>query len=125
MYTEAPEIAGERGGSMKSEPRPPATYEAFVERYPELARAWELIAEAGRSGPLSSNTCRLIKLGISIGALRQGAVHAGVRKALAQGITPEEVEQVVALSAGTIGLPGAVAAFSWVRESLEQSGGVQ
>ncbi|MGB6337719.1 MAG: hypothetical protein WBG96_19095, partial [Thermoanaerobaculia bacterium] len=62
---------------------------------------------------------RLIKLGIAVGALRQGAVHASVRKGLALGISPQEVEQVVALAAGTIGMPATVAAYSWILEVVE------
>lgn len=105
---------------MDKDPEPPATYEAFIERYPELERAWQLIAEAGRSGPVDLKTRRLVKLGIAVGALRRGAVRAGVRKGLARGISPAEIEHVVALAAGTIGLPAAVAAFSWIRDCLER-----
>jgi alkylhydroperoxidase/carboxymuconolactone decarboxylase family protein YurZ len=43
-------------------------------------------------------------------------VHSGVRKARDVGVTPAEMEQVVALAASTIGLPAAVAAWSWVKE---------
>ena len=42
----------------------------------------------------------------------------GVRKALAAGVAPEEIYQAVALAASTIGLPGAVAAFTWVEDEL-------
>ena len=105
---------------MTTEPTPPARYQEFVERYPHLGDAWSLIAEAGTEGPIDPRTARLIKLGIAIGALRQGAVHASARKGLAQGLSAAELEQVVALAAGTIGLPATVAAFSWVRESLER-----
>ena len=46
----------------------------------------------------------MVKLGIAIGAMREGAVHSSVRKALASGITKKEVDQVIALAAGTLGL---------------------
>ena len=104
---------------MSSEPTPPPRYLEFLERYPHLGDAWGLIAEAGTDGPIDLPTARLVKLGISIGALREGAVRASVRKGLAQGLSAAELEQVVALAAGTIGLPATVAAFSWVREVLE------
>jgi len=32
------------------------------------------------------------------------------------GISIEELEQVVALAAGTMGMPATVAAFTWVRD---------
>lgn len=97
---------------------PPQTYQDFISRYPKLAEAWENIAEAGKAGPLDEKTIRLIKLGIAIGAMREGAVHAGVRKAAALGISDDELGQVVALAASTMGLPATVAVYSWVRDVL-------
>ena len=107
---------------MDEAPRPPATYEAFVQRFPELGQAWGLLAEAGRRGPLDERTARLVKLAVAVGALREGAVHAGVRKALAQGIPREAIDQVLALAAGTLGLPATVAVFSWVEDCLAGAG---
>jgi alkylhydroperoxidase/carboxymuconolactone decarboxylase family protein YurZ len=103
---------------MEPAPKPPATYEAFRQRFPGLGQAWDLLAEAGRQGPLDETTVRLVKLAVAIGALREGAVHAGVRKALAQGIPREAIDQVIALAAGTLGLPATVAIFSWVDDCL-------
>lgn len=108
---------------MSPLPHPPDTYRAFVQRYPKLAEGWEAIASAGKEGPLGEKTARLIKLAVACAALREGAVHANVRKALAVGITREEIEQVIALAAGTLGLPATVAVFSWVEEALGGSGG--
>lgn len=105
---------------MKIGPKPPKTYEAFVKRYPKLAEAWEKIGEAGRDGPLDDKAARLIKLAIAIGAMREGAVHSGVRKALAAGIPVEEIEQIAALAAGTLGMPSTVAVFSWIRDEIEK-----
>ena len=105
---------------MKAGPLPPKTYEEFVERYPKLAEAWEKIGDAGREGPLDGKAARLIKLAVAIGAMREGAVHSSVRKALASGITIEEIEQVVALAAGTLGLPSTVAVFSWMHDEIDK-----
>ncbi len=105
---------------MSTAPIPPETYQAFVQRYPKIGQAWERLAEAGREGPLDAKTVRLVKLAVALGALREGAVHANVRKALAQGISREEVEQVIALAAGTLGLPATVAVYSWVQDHLAQ-----
>ena len=99
-------------------PKPPKTYQEFVGRYPKLGEAWNLIAEAGQEGPLDERICRLVKLGIAIGALREGAVHSSVRKAIGMGIAPAEIEQVLALAAGTLGLPSTVAAYSWVQDII-------
>ena len=105
---------------MSSDSKPPKTYQRFIERYPELGQAWDLIGEAGQQGPLDEKTCRLVKLGIAMGAMRTGAVHSGVRKAAGMGITAEEIEQVVALAAGTLGLPSTVACFTWVHDVLQR-----
>jgi alkylhydroperoxidase/carboxymuconolactone decarboxylase family protein YurZ len=102
----------------RKSPKPPQAYQDFVARFPKLGDAWESIAAAGADGPLDQRSARLIKLGISIGAMRQGAIHSGVRKALALGISAAEIEQVVALAAGTLGMPSTVAVYSWVRELL-------
>ena len=100
-------------------PKPPLAYDRFTDRFPELETAWDHLAAAGRDGPLDERTQRLVKLGIAIGALREGSVHASVRKAVALGIEGEALEQVVALGAGTIGMPATVATFQWVRVVLD------
>ena len=99
---------------MEENARPPAMYFEFSKRFPKLRQAWDLIGEAGKEGPLDERTARLVKIGIAIAAQREGAVHASIRKARALGITREEIEQVVALAAGTIGMPSVVAAYSWI-----------
>jgi alkylhydroperoxidase/carboxymuconolactone decarboxylase family protein YurZ len=101
---------------MNENVKPPATYSRFIENFPELAEAWETIGRASRKGPLDERTQRLIKLAVAMGALREGAVHASVRKARALGIGDEELRQVVTLAAGTMGLPSTVALFSWVED---------
>lgn len=108
---------------MKASEEPPIAHRSFVERYPKLGRAWALSVEAGEEGPLDAKTVRLVKLAIAMGALREGAVHANVRKAVAAGITTEEIEQVVALGAGTLGFPSAVALFCWTRDVIGKPGG--
>jgi 4-carboxymuconolactone decarboxylase len=103
-----------------SEPsQPPAAHQRFVRRFPRIGQAWDLVNEEGAQGPLDAKTQRLLKLAIGVGALREGAVHSGVRKARDAGASPEEIEQVVALAASTIGFPSAVAAWSWVRDVLD------
>ena len=101
---------------MPENPAPPKQYTDFIERYPGLAEAWERIAQAGQAGPLDDKTQRVVKLAIAMGAMREGAVHAGVRKALAVGVSRETIDQVVALAAGTLGMPSTVAAYTWTRD---------
>jgi alkylhydroperoxidase/carboxymuconolactone decarboxylase family protein YurZ len=102
--------------AKKKTSRPPARHNEFIRRFPRLGEAWDLVNEEGATGSLDARTQRLVKLAVAIGAMREGAVHSGVRKARDVGVTPAEMEQVVALAASTIGLPAAVAVWSWVRE---------
>ena len=102
-------------------PKPPKAFEMFSQRYPKLGAAWELIHEAGDEGALDERTRRLVKLAVAIGALREGAVRAGTRKALAMGIEPAVIDQVVALAAGTLGMPATVAVSTWVDPILRPS----
>lgn len=98
----------------------PEIYLSFRERFPQVAGAQDqLAAEVDAAGPLDERTSRLVKLGIAVGSLSEGAVRSNVRKALAAGATPEEVQHVVLLSLTTCGFPGAVAAWAWVQEVLE------
>ena len=121
-----PTVAGEHGRHEKKS-RPPAAHQQFVRRFsslgrrfvrrfPSLGKAWDLVNEEGGSGPLDAKTQRLLKLAVGIGALREGAVHSGVRKARDAGASLAEMEQVVALAASTIGFPASVAVWNWVRE---------
>lgn len=102
----------------KTTSRPPAVHQRFVRRFPQLGEAWDLVNEEGRRGPLDAKTQRLVKLAIGIGAMRQGAVHAGARKARDAGASLAEMEQVVALAASTVGFPAAVAAWGWVHDEV-------
>lgn len=108
---------------MKNPHEPPKKYRAFIHRYPKLGEAWEAMHEAENQGPLDERTRRLVKLAIAIGAFREGATHASVRKAQTAGVTREEMEQVVALAAATLGMPSTVAAYTWIRDILEPEKG--
>ena len=98
---------------------PPKTFLDFSKRFPKIAEAWDLLGDAGQTGPLDEKTARLVKLGISIASRSEGATHSATRKARSAGATPDEIHQVVALAASTIGLPTTVAAFTWVEEELK------
>ncbi len=105
---------------MKSTPKPPRTFDQFSERFPKIREAWDLLGDAGEEGPLTPRERRLVKLGVAIGATREGAVHSSARKGIAMGLTPRELEQVVALAGSVTGLPSAVAAWTWIRDVFEK-----
>lgn len=94
---------------------PPQAYKQFTERFPELEKAWDLCRQAER-GNLDDRTLRLLKLAIAVSREAEGATHSAVRKAARAGVSQEEMEQVVALAASTIGFPAAVKALRWVME---------
>jgi 4-carboxymuconolactone decarboxylase len=98
----------------------PSAYEDFIERFPTLEQAWNLMRKAeAESGPLDERTRRLLKLAIAIGSEAEGATHSAVRKALAVGVTRQELEQVAALAASTMGLPNAVKVYRWVQDVVD------
>ena len=106
----------------KKLPKPPRTYDEFSETFPELRQAWDALGNAAKKGPLDDRTARLIKLGVAIGAMREGAVHSSARKAKALGVTQQELEQIVAISASIIGMPSAVAVWTWLRDPESRTG---
>lgn len=99
--------------------RPPKFFREFVQRHPEVAKAYESLGEAVRSGPLTEREVALVKLALSIGARLEGGAHAHTRKALAAGIEPEALEQVALLAIPTLGFPAAMASRSWILETFE------
>src|SRR5262245_1444511 len=101
---------------MSKLPKPPAAFQSFQKKYPKIAQAWNTLADAGQQGPLDEPTQRLVKLGIAIGSMREGAVHSAVRKAKAASVSTEAIDQVIALAATTIGLPSSVAVYSWIND---------
>lgn len=97
----------------------PKRFSQFKEDYPDVIAAYEAMGNAVHSaGPLDDKTRVLIKLAISTGARLEGAVHSHVRKALDVGASKEEIRQVAILALPTIGLPGMMAAFSWIEDVL-------
>ena len=104
-------------------PKPPDTFVEFSREFPAVAEAWRLAQLAGESGPLDAKSQRLVKLAIAVGTGRDGAISSAVRKGLASGVTAAEIDQVLALAAGTVGFPATVAAYTTVRRAQAKSGG--
>lgn len=105
----------------KSMPKPPKFYEQFVSKYPQVAAKYEELGDAVHGqGPLSDRERALIKLAISGSHLYQSAFKAHIRKALASGISREEIEHLVLLFLPTVGFPVMMAAMGIVAEQLEK-----
>ncbi len=98
----------------------PKAHRAFMSEFPGMADAYEQLGSAAHeAGPLDIKTRQLVKLALAIGARHEGAVHAHTRLAVAAGLNAEAIKHVVALAATTLGMPNAVAAYTWVNDVLE------
>jgi 4-carboxymuconolactone decarboxylase len=103
-------------------PKPPKRFRKFTRDYPAVADAYERVGSAVHAaGPLDDKTRALIKIGISVGARLEGAVHSHVRKALEIGVTPDELRHAVLLALPTIGLPSMMAGFSWIEDTIDDA----
>jgi alkylhydroperoxidase/carboxymuconolactone decarboxylase family protein YurZ len=97
----------------------PGIYVRFRDDYPAVAAALDGLGEAADgAGPLDDRTARLVKLGLAVGAVAEGAVKSNARKARAAGATAEEVRQVAILAITTCGFPTAIAGIGWIDEVL-------
>lgn len=97
----------------------PRSYRDFREDFPDLVDAFDaLSAAAHENGPLDERTRRLIKLGIAVGGRLEGAVRSAARQCRDSQVSAAEMDQVVALSVSTIGLPSAVSGRTWMRDEL-------
>jgi 4-carboxymuconolactone decarboxylase len=97
----------------------PDVYLRFRERYSDVAGSLDALGKASEeAGGLDARTQRLVKLGIAIGALAEGAVRSNARKARALGVSDDEIRHAAVLAVTTAGFPTAIAALAWIDEVL-------
>ena len=100
----------------------PEIVQKLAEQHPHVWDAYNKLGQAAaEAGPLDAKTERLVKLALAVGAGLEGAVHSHVRRGLAAGVTPEELQHVALLGMTTVGWPSAIAALSWIREEIEKT----
>ena len=100
----------------------PQRFADFIENYPEIARAYEQLGTACHlAGPIGKKERALLKLGISMGAWLEGAVHSHVRKSLEAGATHEEIRHVALIALPTLGFPATKAVLTWVEDILPET----
>lgn len=98
----------------------PEFLQGVIEEYPDVWKAYQALGEAcGTSGSLEAKTARLVKLALAIGAKSEGAVHSHTRRALREGITSEEIQQVALLAVTSIGWSSSMAALSWIKDVVD------
>ena len=90
--------------------------------YPDVWGSFTALGAAcGEAGPLDAKTRHLVKLAIAIAGRSEGATHSRVRRALADGVTAEELRHVAMLVAPTLGLQAAVAGLTWIDDVVQNS----
>ena len=95
----------------------PGTAGQVAREQPELWAAFQALGTAtGNAGPLDERTRRLVNLALAIGADSEGATHSHARRGLAEGISPEAMDQVAFLAITTLGWPQAIRGLTWVRD---------
>ena len=101
----------------------PPTFESFVDRFPEIARAHLSIARAADAvGELDARSISLVKIGICIGAGLESAFRSHVRRGLAHGLTPQDIEHAIVQAVNTLGLPRTVKVWQWARQEFARPG---
>ena len=95
----------------------PGTAGQVAREKPELWRAFQALGAAtGAAGPLSEREQRLVNLALAIGGDSEGATHSHARRAVAEGLTADELDHVAFLAITTLGWPQAIRGLSWVRD---------
>lgn len=90
---------------------------AFAKSYAQVWNAYERLGEGcAGAGPISAPVLRLVKLALAIGGSSEGAVHSHTRRALAEGLSKEEIKHVAVLAIPTLGFPHAIRALSWIED---------
>jgi alkylhydroperoxidase/carboxymuconolactone decarboxylase family protein YurZ len=97
----------------------PGRFVQFQKQYPAIAAAYDALGNAtAEAGPLDARMRALVKLGISIGAELEGAVHSHTRKAVEAGCSHDEIRHVALLSVTTKGFPSMIKTLSWVEDVI-------
>ena len=70
---------------------------------------------------MDARTCRLIHIAFSIASDSEGATHSHTRRALAEGVTADELDHVAYLAITTLGWPHAIRGLTWVQDVTRPS----
>ena len=104
-----------------SEVKYPPWYAHLKEKHGAFVKALEQLGESIRQeGPLSEKTAHLIQLAAAAAIRSEGSVHSHTRRALQNGVTPEEIYHALIMLTSTIGFPTVSAALSWAYDVIEK-----
>ena len=95
----------------------PGTAGQIAKERPELWRTFQALgAEIGNAGPLSEREQRLVNLALAVGGDSEGATHSHARRAVAEGLSAEDLDHVAFLAITTLGWPQAIRGLTWLRD---------
>lgn len=95
----------------------PAAAGRVAQENPRMWAALESLGEAcSAAGPLDARTRRLICLAFAMAADSEGATHSHTRRALDEGVTPDELNHVAYLAVTTLGWPHAIRGLTWIQD---------
>ena len=94
----------------------PGFYLSLTKKHPQYIAAVEALGQAVRQGPLDSKSLHLVQLAVAASIRSEGAVHSHVRRALEEGVTPDEIHHALISLTSTIGFPNVTAALSWCED---------
>ena len=90
----------------------------------EIPAIWkanqDLCKACSEAGPLNGRERRLVKIALAVGGGSEGAVHSHARRAVDEGLSPEELRHVAALTITTLGFPRAIAALTWIDDIVSR-----
>ncbi len=95
----------------------PGTARDIALEQPDLWRAYQQLGEeVSGAGPLEARTRRLVHLAFAIAAGSEGATHSHARRAISEGIAPEDLDHIALLGITTLGWSQAMRGLNWVRD---------
>lgn len=101
----------------------PATAGDIARQQPAIWKAYAALGKAcAEAGPLDPTSIRLVKLALALAAGSEGGVHSHVRRARAEGVSPEALRQIALLAIPTLGFPRAAAGLTWIEDELSDDG---
>jgi hypothetical protein len=101
----------------------PQVFERFGADYPAVMEAFRGLAERlHEAGPSRRGSADWQSSESPSGRESEGGVRSHARKALAEGIEGEAVQQVALLAISAAGYPAAMAAYGWINEVLDRDG---
>jgi 4-carboxymuconolactone decarboxylase len=105
----------------KDEARPPKFYTDFMQKYPEVGAQYEKLGDVvHQQGPLNERERALVKVAISGSHLLHSALKSHIKKAVALGVTREEIEHVALLLLPTMGFPTMMAMLGIIEDQFSK-----